>query len=176
MTRQRPRTHQWHLIADGTAIKAYPKALDHSNPQREAPKGLKYLRYATTRRLTLADLQVIEDALDESAARYERVARAVTLTGVLGLAAMIIGWVVLPSIGLDGDWTPILRLTSIPVLAVGLAGVMFTPLVMRRSIDRIRTEGGLDVSEPKVLKEDEALALLHAPGTVSGPAIEDGTL
>ncbi|SDD38192.1 hypothetical protein [Glycomyces harbinensis] len=176
MTRQRPRTYQWHLAADGTAIKAYPKALDHSNPQQEAPKGLKYLRYATVRRLALADLYAVEDALDESAARYERVARAVTLTGVFGLAAMIVGWLVLPAIGLDDAWTPILRVASIPVLAVGVAGVMFTPLSMRRSIDRIRTEGGLDVSAPKVLKEDEALALLHAPGTVSGPAIEAGTL
>jgi hypothetical protein len=176
MTRQRPRTYQWHLAADGTAIKAYPKALDHSNPQQEAPKGLKYLRYATTRRLALADLYAVEDALDESAARYEHVARAVALTGVLGLAALIIGWLVLPAIGVDGDWTPILRITSIPVLAVGLAGVMFTPLSMRRSIDRIRTAGGLDVSAPKALKEDEALALLHAPGTVSGPAVEGGTL
>jgi hypothetical protein len=176
MTRQRPRTYQWHLAADGTAIKAYPKALDHSNPQQEAPKGLKYLRYATTRRLALADLYAVEDALDESAARYEHVARAVALTGVLGLAAMIIGWLVLPAIGVDGDWTPILRITSIPVLAVGLAGVMFTPLSMRRSIDRIRTAGGLDVSAPKALKEDEALALLHAPGTVSGPDVEGGTL
>lgn len=176
MTRQRPRNYQWHLAADGTAIKAYPKALDHSNPQQEAPKGLKYLRYATTRRLALADLYAVEDALDESAARYERVARAVTLTGVIGLAAMIVGWIVLPAIGLDDDWTAILRATAIPVLAIGIAGAMFTSLSLRRSIDRIRTEGGLDVSEPEVLKEAEALALLRTPGTVSGPAVEGGTL
>lgn len=174
MARQRPRTHQWHLAADGTVIKAYPKALDHSNPQQEAPKGLKYLRYTTTRRLSLADLHAVDDALDESAARYERVAGAVAFTGVLGLVAMIVGWIVLPAIGLDADWTSILRVASIPVLVVGVAGVMFTPLSMRRSIDRIRSAGGLGVSEPEVLKEDEALALLHAPGTVSGPAIEGG--
>ncbi|GLI43420.1 hypothetical protein [Glycomyces algeriensis] len=175
MTPQGPRTYQWHLTADGTAIKAYPKALDHSNPQQETPNGLKYLRYATTRRLALTDLYAVEDALDASAARYERVARAVALTGVVGLAAMICGWIVLPAIGVDGDWTQALRVTSIPVLAAGVAGVMFTPPSMRRSINRIRTEGGLDVSEPRVLREDEALALLHAPGTVSGPAIESGT-
>jgi hypothetical protein len=154
------RAVQWHLTADGSAVQACPKALDHSDPKQEAPKGLKYLRYATTRRVALADLYAFEEAVDKTVARDGRVSSAAVLTSVIGLAAMIVGWIVLPAIGLDGGWTPILQVTSIPVLAVGVAGVMFTPLSMRRSIDRIRTEGGLDVSEPKVLKEDEALTLL----------------
>jgi hypothetical protein len=171
---QQARAVQWHLIADGSAVQAYPKALDHSNPQQEAPKGLKYLRYTTTRRLELADLYALEEAIDKDVARDKRVASVVALTGVIGLAAMIVGWVVLPAIGVDGGWTQILRIAAIPVLVAGIAGVMFAPGLTYRSIHSLRAEAGLDVSTLKVLKEPDALALLHAPGTVSGPGIAGG--
>jgi hypothetical protein len=168
------RAVQWHLTADGSAVQAYPKALDHFDPKQEAPKGLKYIRYATTRRLALADLYAFEEAVDKAAARDGRVSSAAVLTGVIGLVAMIVGWIVLPAIGLDGGWTQILRIAAIPVLVVGVAGVMFTPALTARSIERLRAEAGLDVSTLEVLKEPDALALLHAPGTVSGPGIAGG--
>jgi hypothetical protein len=168
------RAVQWHLTADGSAVQAYPKALDHSNPQQEAPKGLKYIRYTTTRHLALEDLYAFEEAVDKTTARYNRVSSAGVLTGVIGLAAMIVGWVVLPAIGVDGGWTQILRIAAIPVLVAGIAGVMFAPGLTYRSIHSLRAEAGLDVSTLKVLKEPDALALLHAPGTVSGPGIAGG--
>jgi hypothetical protein len=40
-----------------------------------------------------------------------------------------------------------------------------------RSIKGLQAEAGLDVATLEVLKEADALALLHAPGTVSGPGI-----
>ncbi|MQM26730.1 hypothetical protein [Glycomyces albidus] len=171
---QRSRAVQWHLTADGSAVQAYPKALDHVDPKQEAPKGLKYIRYATTRRLALADLYAFEEAVDKTVARDSRMSSAAALTGVIGLAAMIVCWIVLPAIGVDGGWTQILRIAAIPVLVVGIAGVMFTPGLTARSIDGLRAEAGLDVSTLEVLKEPDALALLHAPGTVSGPGIAGG--
>ncbi|SDD47607.1 hypothetical protein [Glycomyces harbinensis] len=171
---QQARAVQWHLAADGSAIKAYPKALDHFDPKQEAPKGLKYQRYATTRRVALADLYAFEEAVDKTVARDGSVSSAAVLTGVIGLAAMIVGWVVLPAIGVDGGWTQILRIAAIPVLVAGVAGVMFTPSLTYRRIEGLRAEAGLDVSTLEVLKEPDALALLHAPGTVSGPGIAGG--
>jgi hypothetical protein len=171
---QQARAVQWHLTADGSAVQASPKALDHVDPKQEPPKGLKYLRYATTRRLALADLYAFEEAVDKAAARYNRVSSAGVLTGVIGLAAMIVGWGVLPAIGIDGDWTQVLRIAAIPVLVAGFAGVMFAPGLTNRSINGLRAEAGLDSSTLEVLKEPEALALLHAPGTVSGPGIAGG--
>lgn len=166
---QRARAVQWHLTVDGSAVQAYPKAVDHFDPKQEAPKGLKYIRYATTRRLALADLYAFEEAVDKSAARYNRLSSAGVLTGAIGLAAMIVGWVV--PIGVDGGWSQILFIAAIPVLVAGIAGVMFAPGLTARSIDALRAEAGLDAVTFEVLKEPDALALLHAPGTVSGPSI-----
>lgn len=170
---RRARAVQWHLTADGSAVQAYPKALDHLDPKQEAPKGLKYVRYATTRRLALADLYALEEAVDKTVALDGRVHSAAALTGAIGLAAMIVGWVV--PIGVDGGWSQILFIAAIPVLVAGVAGMMFkAPGLTNRRIEGLRAEAGLDVSTLEVLKEPDAVALLHAPGTVSGPGITGG--
>jgi hypothetical protein len=57
---------------------------------------------------------------------------------------------------------------SIPLVVVGVLGVVFLPGVMRRRFERIHGDAGLESSTPEVLTEAEATALIDAPGTVSG--------
>jgi len=166
---KQPWVVQWHITADGSAIKSYQKALDHSNPQREPPPGLEHLRYATTRRLQLSDLHALEADLAAFYARFNRLSTVVTVAGFAGLVGVVLSWLVFPIIGFDGAAASLLFTVSIPLLALGVLGVVFVPGVMSRRHERLHTAHGLASSNPEVLKEPEARMAIDAPGTLSEP-------
>lgn len=164
-----PGTAQWHITADGSAIKSHPKAIDHSNPQREPPPGLQHHRYATTRRLQLSDLHALEADLAAFQARFNRLSTVVTVAGFAGLAGVVLAWLIFPIIGFDGAAADLLFTDSIPLLALGVLGVVFVPGVMSRRHERLHAAHGLASSNPEVLKEPEARTAIDAPGTLSDP-------
>lgn len=159
---------QWHIAADGSVLKSYPKALDHSNPQRDPPPGLKYLRYTTTRRLELSDLYALDEDLARSNAFFDRLSRVLLGPACVGLVGVLLGWLVLPWLGVSSPVATVLLAVSIPLVIVGVVGVVLVPGMMRRRFERIHVDGGFGSSTPKVLKEPEALAMIDAPGTISG--------
>lgn len=159
---------QWHIATDGSVIKSYPKALDHSNPQRDPSPGLKYLRYTTTRRLDLVDLYALDEDLARSNTFFGRLSTVLRVPACVGLAGVVLAWLVLPRLGVSGAVATVLLAVSIPLVVVGVLGVVLLPGVMRRRFERIHVDGGLESSTPKVLKDPEAKALIDAPETVSG--------
>ncbi|WP_335986177.1 hypothetical protein [Glycomyces sp. MUSA5-2] len=160
---------RWHVTADGTVVKSYPKARDHSDPRREAPQGLQYLRYATARPVALADLQAMDERVARSMAAFGRLTMATLVVGVLGIAGVLAGWIVLPLLGAD-DAAGTVFFVSVPLLAVGVLALVIVPGAMRGSANRAGAAAGLAPSPAQVVKEPEARALIEAPGTVSGPA------
>ncbi|MGH3359561.1 MAG: hypothetical protein ACRDO7_12220 [Nocardioidaceae bacterium] len=174
MTRQHePGTVRWHIAADGSVIKSYPKALDHSNPQQDPPPGLKHLRYTTTRRLELSDLYALDQNLARSYVFFDRLSKVLLGPACAGVVGVVLGWLVLPWLGVSGAAVTALLAVSIVLVIVGVLGVVFVPATMRRRFDRIHVDRGFESSTPKVLKEPEAQAMLDAPGTVSGPSAGD---
>jgi hypothetical protein len=159
---------QWHIVADGSVIMAYPKALDHSNPQRDPPPGLKYLHYATTRRVELADLHALEEDLARFDTFFDRLSRVLLVPAGVGAVGVLLGWLVLPRLDVGETVATVLLGVSIPLAVVGVLGVVFVPGAMRRRFERIHVDRGFASSSPKVLKGPEALAMIDAPGTVSG--------
>lgn len=173
---------RWHILADGSVILSYPKALDYANsrrgrsqgPKDERPQGTNYFRYSATRRLELADLHSLDGAL----ARFDR--SLGRLTKVLfplfwaGLAGVVLSWLVLTPLGVDSTVTSVLFTVSLPLALIGVLSTMIIPGVMRRRIERIHVDGGFTSSTPEVLKEPGALALIDASGTVSGPSARHG--
>ncbi|THV30683.1 hypothetical protein [Glycomyces paridis] len=162
---------QWHITPDGSAIKAYPKAKDHSNPQQKPPEGLKYLRYRTTRPLELSDLYALEADLAGSNARFDRVSTVPLIAGGAGLLGLVLASLVFPMLDLEGTPANALFTVSIPLLAIGLLGMLILPGLMRSRFERLHTAHGLASSTPEVLKEPEARKAVETPGTVSGPSI-----
>lgn len=160
---------QWHIVPDGSVIKSYPKALDHSNPQRDAPPGLKYLRYTTTRRLELADLYALDEGLARSSALFGRLSTVLLVAACSGAVGAVLAWLVLPMLGVGGTAATVLLAVSIPLVGAGVLGVVLLPGVMRRRFERAHVDRGFESSTPKVLKEPEAKSLIDTPGTVSGP-------
>ncbi|HEY9410154.1 MAG TPA: hypothetical protein VIP77_11295 [Jiangellaceae bacterium] len=154
-------------------IKSYPKALDHSNPQRDPPPGQTYLRYATTRRLELSDLHALDEDLARSNAFFDRLSAMLFRPACGGVVGVVLGWLVLPWLGVNSAVATVLLAVSIPLVAVGVLGVVLVPGVMRRRFDRIHVNGGFESSTPKVLKEPEAQAMINAPGTISGRGASD---
>lgn len=171
MTRQHRRgAVQWHILADGSVIKSYPNALDHSNPQHDPPPGLKHLRYTTTRRLELSDLYALDEDLARSDAFFDRLSTVLLGPACVGVAGVVLGWLVLPRLGVSDAAVTALFAVSLLLVGVGLLGLVFAPATMRRRFDRIHVDGGFESSTPRVLKGPEAQAMLDAPGTVSGPS------
>lgn len=152
---------QWHIAADGSVIKAYPKALDHSNPQREPPPGLKYLRYTTTRRLEPSDLSALDEELARSNAFFDRLSTVLIGAACVGVVGVALGWFVLPWLGVSGAVATVLLAVSIPLVVAGVLGVVLAPGMMRRRFERIHVDRGFESSTPKVLGEPEAQALIE---------------
>ncbi|MFI5719859.1 hypothetical protein [Nocardia sp. NPDC051750] len=162
---------RWHIAADGSVIKSYPKALDHSNPQRDPPSGLKYLRYTVTRRLELSELYALDENLARSNAFFDR------LTTVLRVPVFVVGvvlaWLVLPRLGLGSTVVTVLLALFIPLVVVGILGVVLLPAVMRSRFERIHLDGGFESSVPEVLGDTEARALIDAPGVARAAKAAD---
>lgn len=172
---------RWHILADGSVILSYPKALDYQNVKRsrsqgphDQPQGMNYFRYTATRRLELSDLH----SLDQALARFDR--SLSRLTKVLfplfwtGLAGMVLSWLVLTPLGADTTVTSVLFTVSLPLVVIGALSSVILPGVMRRRIERIHVAGGFESSTPEVLKESGAQELIDASGTVSGPSARGG--
>lgn len=155
---------QWHIASDGSVIKSYPKALDHSNPQRDPPSGLKYLLYAATRRLELADLYALDEDLARSNTFFDQVSRMLVVPAFVGLVGVVLAWFVLPGVGIDGMVATVLLVVSIALVVVGVLGVVLVPGVTRRRFERIHVDKGLESSTPRVLKDPEAKVFDRRPG------------
>lgn len=164
----RTRQSRWHITADGSVIKSYPKALDHSNPQRDPPTGLKYLRYTTIRQPELADLYAVDEALARSNAFFDRITTVLRIPIFAGLVGVVLALLVLPGLGAGGTAATVLLAVSIPLVVVGVLVVVFLPGVMRNRFARIHIDGGLESAVPEVLGDREAKALIDAPGTIVG--------
>ncbi|MFB9660974.1 hypothetical protein ACFQS3_15505 [Glycomyces mayteni] len=160
---------RWHVAADGTVLKSYPKALDHTDTRREPPQGLKYLRYATERPVALADLQAMDERVARSMAGFGRLTAVTLVAGVLGIAGVLAGWIVLPLLGAP-DAAGVTFVVSVPLVAAGFLALVIVPGAMRGSVKRAGAAAGLAPDPAQVVKEPEARAVLDAPGTVSGPA------
>lgn len=165
---------QWHIATDGSVIKSYPKALDHSNPQRDPPPGRKYLRYTTTRRLEYADLHTLDEELARSNTFFDRVSVVLRVPAWVGVVGMAVALFALPALGASSTVATALLAVSIPLVVVGVLAVVLLPGVMRRRFERIHVEGGLESSTPIVLKDPEAKALIDARGTISGNPSGEG--
>ncbi|WP_275006066.1 hypothetical protein [Promicromonospora iranensis] len=81
---------QWHITTDGSVIKSYPKALDHSDPQRDPPPGRKYLRYTTTRQVGLADLYALDEGLARSNTFFDRLSIVLRVPAWVGLVGVVL--------------------------------------------------------------------------------------
>jgi hypothetical protein len=165
---------QWHIATDGSAIKSYPKALDHSNPQRDPPPGRKYLRYTTTRQLELADLYAVDKSLARSNIYFDRLSMVLRVPAWVGLVGVMLALFALPVLGASSAVATVVLAVSIPMVVVGVLGVVFLPGLMRRRFERIHVDGGLESSTPEVLKEPEAKALIDTRGTSSGSRSGEG--
>lgn len=173
---------RWHILADGSVILSYPKALDYVHVRRSRskgsqhaqPQGMNYFRYTATRRLELADL----DSLDGALARFDRSLSRVTKVLFplfwAGLGGVVLSWLVLSPLGVDSKVTSVLFTLSLPLVLLGALSTVVLPRVMRRRIERIHVDGGFASSTPEVLKEPAARELIDASGTVSGPSARAG--
>jgi hypothetical protein len=160
--------------ADGSVVKSYPKALDHSNPQRDPPPDRKYLRYTTTRQLELADLYAVDESLARSNTFFDRLSMALRVPAWVGLVGVVLALFALPVLGVSGTVATVVLAVSIPLVVVGVLGVVFLPGLMRRRFERVHVDGGLESSTPEVLKEPEAKALIDTRSTGSGSPSDEG--
>lgn len=82
------------------------------------------------------------------------------------MVGLLLSWLVLPRIGVDGNVTAVL-------IALSLLAIVLGPVTRaiqggsRARLERIYVDAGFESSEPRGLKPREAEALIEAPGTVA---------
>ncbi|AKU14914.1 hypothetical protein [Luteipulveratus mongoliensis] len=151
---------QWFIAADGTVLQTWPPGPDNDR--------LKYLRYETNRRLELSDLYALDERLDTFGTSFDRRSNAFLLLAGTGVVCLVVAWLVLPRF--DVGSTVSIALTVVAVLMLVGMGPMARAVSRggRSSLDQIYLDAGIESSNPKVLKDRDALALIEAPGTVAG--------
>jgi hypothetical protein len=92
----------------------------------------------------------------------------------VGLVGVMLALFALPVLGASSAVATVVLAVSIPMVVVGVLGVVFLPGLMRRRFERIHVDGGLGSSTPEVLKEPEAKALIDTRGTSSGSRSGEG--
>lgn len=157
MAAKKPWTVQWHVLADGTVVRQRSKG--------DQPHQQLYGSYRTRRRLTISDL----DALDDRLARDKKVFGAfVAVLLVLvfgGIAGLVVG-AVLAWLGSDaGD--PLV-LSGVIVLVVGMIGVGASHGLLLSRWHRTWTEAGFESPNPVTMSAREARDRIEDPGAASG--------
>ncbi|KRF14169.1 hypothetical protein [Nocardioides sp. Soil796] len=151
---------QWFIAADGTVLQTWPPGPDNDR--------LKYLRHDTNRRLELSDLYALDERLDDFQSTFARRSNVLLVVAGIAVVGVVVAWLVLPRVGVGTTVT--LAVTAVCVLLFLGMGPLARAVSGggRASLDQIYLDAGIVSSNPKVIKDHEALALIEAPGTVAG--------
>lgn len=151
---------QWFIGADGTVIQTWPPGPDNDR--------LKYVQFRTARRLEMADLYALDDALESFMRSRDRRSRVLLTLVLLGLVGMAVTWLVLPLFGVATTTSAVFSLVSLAVVFAAAPVARFVSGASRADFEQIYLDAGFESSVPRTIKDSEARALIDAPGTVAG--------
>ncbi|MDN5895164.1 MAG: hypothetical protein L0H93_14220 [Nocardioides sp.] len=149
---------QWHIAADGTVIEQRSKG--EENHQQ------LFQHYPTTRRVSMPEVVALQERLARSHRAYNMVLWPLLILSMALLAAALVG------LGLSlfhvevGIWLMVVGFPGFLVIRLLMSGV--TGRQISRSSDRWREEG-FESHQGVTIAAREALEMIAAPGTASGP-------
>ncbi|HIY67050.1 MAG TPA: hypothetical protein H9830_12345 [Candidatus Agrococcus pullicola] len=151
---------EWFITRDGTVLQTWPPGLDNDR--------LKYLRYKTTRTLTLQDLQELDRRLDQHRRAFERRSRLLIILVIALIVLIAAAWLVLLPLGVSIIYPIAISVVGLIVLVIAPSAATAISGGSRWKFDQIYLDAGFASSEPRTIKTDDALAMINAPGTVRG--------
>lgn len=161
-----PELHaRWHIAADGTVIQSYSEDGDLSRR--------KYVRFATARPLELSDLTALDERIDRFRTRTDRLSWVLLVGAVAGVVLVLLGWLVLPLLGVESGLPLVLVVVGAVLAAVGVLATAIGPRLMRSHLDGLFGQAGIRDSAGQVMRAAEARTLIEAPGAVSEPPPSD---